>query len=136
VNNSYFESSLINEHGDGKGHSISQFLSPPHHLQDHSKSFNSYCCPLTLLYNDFSFVFIEKDMIPISGIKEICSIFDKSHITFSSYFTTTKKFHDINTFNDNNEINKYLVNDVNIINFNIDSIESWNGEMSDSERVL
>ena len=131
MNNSLLQSPYMDGgtavHRDGDQRGVQkQFtaLTPSHYLQDHSKSFNSSCYSLTLLYDDFSFVFIEKDMISISGIKDICSIFDKSHIPFSSYFTTTKKFHDINTFNDSNEMNKYLINDVNIINRNIDLIDN------------
>ena len=84
-------------------------LIPSHHLQDQSKSFNSSCYSLTLLYDDFSFVFIEKNVIPDLDIKDFCSIFDDLNASPSSNFSASQEFHKFRHTTEFMEILKYFI---------------------------
>ena len=82
---------------------------------------------LAFLYDNFPIVFIKKDVVPILSFEVLCNLLKKSNISFSSYFTTAKKFHCINYINSINERNKYLINDINNINNKIELIDNWSG---------
>lgn len=78
--------------------------------------------------NDFTFIFIEENVISILGIQYIRSLRNKSNIPLSSDFTTTQEFHFFHEINNINEIIKYITNDFNYINISIESIEMNEGD--------
>lgn len=79
-------------------------------------------------YNNFSFVVVEKDMIPILGIQKSGCLADKPNISLPGNLAATQKFHFFHQINNINEIIKYITNDFNYINILIGNIDLRSGE--------
>ena len=77
--------------------------------------------------NNFPFIFIEENMIPILGIQDIRSFSDKTNIPLTRDFATTQELHFFHEINNINEILKYITNDFNYVNISIENIDYRSG---------